>query len=205
MSLGSSLYSVNQCHGAVENAVDISWRLQPRVDLILGADLRTCASARTAVMRLSIVRSQSSRCFAGSRRRVTFCLYAVSLGPSQTPKIRAAAATTTCENVPYRRYLHVSSAVAPSAPPRRLDFVGLSRRPPSFPPGTQIAGDLRPPSHETRRGSGSQSRRHLTCWPGWIYVNPRPCEGDHSSARDDIGILGGMVLTTDGQVVWASP
>jgi hypothetical protein len=40
---------------------------------------------------------------------------------------------------------------------------------------------------------------------GWIYVNPRPGEGGSLVNADQIGIPGKIVITADGQVVWASP
>lgn len=40
---------------------------------------------------------------------------------------------------------------------------------------------------------------------GWIYVNPRPGEGGSLVNGDDIGIPGKIVITADGQEVWASP
>ena len=40
---------------------------------------------------------------------------------------------------------------------------------------------------------------------GWIYVNPRPGEGGSLVDADQIGIPGKIVITADGQEVWASP
>jgi hypothetical protein len=40
---------------------------------------------------------------------------------------------------------------------------------------------------------------------GWIYVNPRPGQGGSLVNEDQIGIPGKIVITADGQVVWASP
>jgi len=40
---------------------------------------------------------------------------------------------------------------------------------------------------------------------GWIYVNPRPGEGGSLVNAGQIGIPGKIVITADGQVVWASP
>jgi hypothetical protein len=40
---------------------------------------------------------------------------------------------------------------------------------------------------------------------GWVYVNPRPGEGGSLVNADDIGILGKIVVTADGQVGWLSP